>query len=255
MTQSPVIIKRLHGAAELEDARLVCDLVWPKAGGGTEITKNLVTAMEHAGGYVSAAYLPEAPSRPVGAVVSFIARHRDAHGTWHTHLHSHMAAVLEEARDRGIGRLLKFDQREWALENQLAVVSWTFDPLVRRNARLNLLKLGATVNEYLVNFYGDMDDDLNTGDESDRMMAWWEVGSERVTQAVAGTLRPVTVLPAGARVIELPDDIVALRGANPAAAHDWRLRVREQVQSALADGLVLYGVDAADSYVFGRKED
>lgn len=252
-TSAGVVIRRLHGAEQLDDARLVCDLVWPKAA-GTEITKNLVTAMEHAGGYVSAAYLPEAPTQPVGAVVSFLGRHRDADGEWHTHLHSHMAAVLEHARDRNIGTLMKLDQRNWALENDIDVIAWTFDPLVRRNARLNLLKLGAGVREYLVNFYGDMDDDLNTGDESDRMMAWWELRSERVITALSTGLPRILVPPADSTVIALPEDIISLRQSDPTAAAVWRVRVREQVLGALAVGQVLIGLDAADGYVFAGSE-
>lgn len=254
MSQPEVIIRRLHGATELEDARVVCDLVWPKAGGGTEITKNLVTAMEHAGGYISAAYLPEAPTTPVGAVVSFIARHKDEAGNWQTHLHSHMAAVLESARNRGIGWSLKLDQRNWALENGLTEISWTFDPLVRRNAKLNLGKLGAGVKEYLVNFYGDMDDDLNTGDESDRLMAWWELDSDRVKAAVSKTLQPFATLPPGAIAIAVPDDIVALRSSDPKAAAEWRLQVRQQFVDALGHGLEVLGIDNEDRYVLGRKE-
>lgn len=249
---SEVIIRRLHGAAELDDARYVCDQVWPKAGGGTEITKNLVTAMEHAGGYVCAAYLPENPTSPVGAVVSFLGRHKSENGEWQTHLHSHMAAVLQQARNRQIGSLMKWDQREWALQNGIDVIAWTFDPLVRRNARLNLLKLGVGVSEYLVNFYGDMEDDLNTGDESDRMMAWWELNSERALRAKAGTLRPISTLPSGAVVVELPADIIDIRNRDMAEARVWRLKVRQQVLSALDDGLELIGLTEDDAYVFAK---
>lgn len=251
---SHVIIRRLHGVEELEDARHVCDSVWPSVAGGTEITQNLITAMEHAGGYMSAAYLQEAPHKPVGAVVSFLGRHKEADGQWHTHLHSHMTAVLESVRDKSIGTLLKRDQRLWAIDNGIETITWTFDPLVRRNARLNLIKLGADVSEYLVNFYGAMQDQLNHGDDSDRLMAAWHVTSERANAAAAGTLKPLTEIPHGAIVVELPEDIVALRQADMAAAKRWRLQVREQLTTALAEGYELVGLDVNDSYVFKKRD-
>lgn len=251
---SKVIIRRLHGVHELEDARSVCDSVWPSVAGGTEITQNLITAMEHAGGYVAAAYLPEAPKKPVGAVVSFLGRHKEADGEWHLHLHSHMTAVLETVRDKNIGTLLKRDQRAWAIENGIETITWTFDPLVRRNARLNLIKLGADVSEYLVNFYGAMQDQLNHGDESDRMMAAWHVNSARANAAAAGELHPLTDIPNDAIVVELPHDIVALRQADLSAAKEWRLRVRTLVTDAMNDGYVLTGLDSNDSYVFQKRD-
>ena len=45
---------------------------------------------------------------------------------------------------------------------------WTYDPLVSRNARFNLVKLGAVGTEYAVDFYGPMRDGVNDG-ESDRL--------------------------------------------------------------------------------------
>lgn len=249
---SSVIIRRLHGVHELDDARSVCDAVWPTTVGATEVTPNLITAMEHAGGYMSAAYLSHAPTTPVGAVVSFLGRHRGGDGQWHTHLHSHMTAVLEKVRDRSIGTLLKRDQRQWAIENDIETITWTFDPLVRRNARLNLVKLGADVSEYLVNFYGLMQDQLNHGDESDRMMAAWHVNSPKAQLAAAGGLQPLTTIPESAIVVPLPEDIVALRQHNLEEAQAWRVRVREQVTAAFADGYTIIGLDPNDSYVLDK---
>ena len=245
-----IVIRRLHGVHELQDARTICDTVWPSVVAGTEITQNLLTAMEHSGGYVCAAYPSNDLTKPVGAVVSFLGRHKKREGEWHTHLHSHMAAVLPEYRDRNIGTLMKMDQRAWALEHGIKVISWTFDPLVRRNARLNLLKLGASVSEYLVNFYGDMNDELNTGDESDRMMAWWELDSPRVEAALRGELTHIHDVPPHSVVVPLPEDIIAVRESDPKAAHQWRVTVREEVLGALSQGLSLIGLDEHDSYVF-----
>jgi predicted GNAT superfamily acetyltransferase len=66
------------------------------------------------------------------------------------------------------------------------VIAWTFDPLIRRNGYFNLVKLGARPVEYLRNFYGAMDDAINGGTETDRMLMHWDLGSDRVVEACAG---------------------------------------------------------------------
>lgn len=51
---------------------------------------------------------------------------------WRAHkpfLHSHMTAVLDGYRDRGIGRQLKLYQRRDALARGIALVEWTFAEL------------------------------------------------------------------------------------------------------------------------------
>ena len=99
-----------------------------------------------------------------------------------------------------------------------------------------------------------MQDQLNHGDESDRMMASWEVTSDRARAAAAGKLTALTEIPADARVIELPEDIVALRATDMASARAWRVQVREQVLDAMSHGLELIGLDKNDSYVFAKRD-
>ena len=68
---------------------------------------------------------------------------------------SHMLAVAREARGRGLGRELKVFQRELLLPLGVETVYWTYDPLVARNANLNLNRLGALPVEYVVHMYGE----------------------------------------------------------------------------------------------------
>jgi predicted GNAT superfamily acetyltransferase len=70
------------------------------------------------------------------------------------YLHSHMAGVRGEYRDRGVGRKLKLFQREEALGRGIRLIEWTFDPLELRNAHFNLNKLGAICRRYETNLYG-----------------------------------------------------------------------------------------------------
>ncbi len=264
-----VEVRSLHTLPELDDARAVWDAVWPTAPGATEITGNLIRAMEHAGGYVSGAY---SDGRMVGSCLAFLGRTREDSG-WHTHLHSHIAAATPGNADRGIGTALKLHQRAWALEHDVDRVVWTFDPLVRRNARLNLVKLGAVASEYLVDFYGRMDDALNAGEPSDRLLAQWDVASDRVVHALGGGSPTVSradllldgaedslvvnddgeprVVPSSARttLVALPGDIVDIRRRDGGLARAWRLAVREALAPVGAGEARVVGLTTDGCYV------
>ena len=248
-----VEVRSLVDLSELDDARGVFDAVWPASDGSTQVAANLMRALVHAGGYASGAYRD---GKPIGAALAFAGRHR-RDGAWHEHLHSHMAAVLDPFRDQHIGTALKMHQRVWALDHGIDTIVWTFDPLVRRNARVNLLKLGVDVDGFEVDFYGSMDDGINSGDPTDRLFAWWHLDSPRVFSASMGQLVPVdpidlVVSGRDAIEIELPEDIVALRSADPVAAAQWRIAVREAFLAAFADGFRVIGVSPIGNYVLER---
>ena len=238
---SGIRVEVLQTADELQAARDVCDAVWPSPDGGTQVTSNLLTAIAHSGGYVSVAR-DLATGESLAAVVALVGRHRTEHGVWESHLHSHMAAVVGHARDRGIGAAIKYDQRAWAAEQGIPLIGWTFDPLVRRNARLNLLKLGARVADYLPDFYGQMDDELNRGDRTDRLFVWWDTLVDH---------EPVEYdeIPDGGVVVDLPDDIVALRTSDPESAAWWRESVRQQMLPLMSAGWRVVGVTDDTAYV------
>lgn len=89
---------------------------------------------------------------------------------------SDMMAVLPKARGLKIGEQLKQLQRDLCLAVGVRTMYWTFDPLVARNAHLNLMRLGARASEYVVNMYGS-----NTGSplhgalDTDRWVASWDL--------------------------------------------------------------------------------
>jgi predicted GNAT superfamily acetyltransferase len=102
-------------------------------------------------------------------------------------LHSHMTAVLEGYRDRGIGRQLKLLQRQDALARGIELVEWTFDPLELKNAYFNLVRLGAIVRRFLPNCYGITTSPLHGGMPTDRLMAEWWLRSSRVEKILGET--------------------------------------------------------------------
>ena len=202
---------------------------------GTEITPNLLQAMVHSGAYLSGAFIDE---KCVGAAFAFPAT------TEGLHLHSHMTAVLVKYRDKGIGYSLKIDQWNWAKNNNYKEITWTFDPLVARNAKLNLIKLGVDISAYYPNFYGDMPDALNAGDESDRVMASWKVYGE---QPVAKSV--ITNPDKADTLIKIPEDIVTIRSEDISENLKWRHKVREEFMRAFEKGGKVVGFSANNEYV------
>ena len=212
----------------------IFDETWPMES-GTEITPNLLQAMVHSGAYLSGAFVDQ---KCVGAAFAFSAT------TGGLHLHSHMTAVLNDYRDQGVGYALKIDQWQWAKKNNYKEITWTFDPLVARNAKLNLIKLGVDISAYYPNFYGDMPDALNAGDESDRVMASWKVVGE---QPLA---KSVITNPSGSdRLIKIPEDIVAIRSEDISENLKWRHKVRDEFMRAFEKGGKVVGFSANNEYV------
>jgi predicted GNAT superfamily acetyltransferase len=231
---SEIKIRLLLSIEEQSMGRAVFDHTWAMDA-GTEITPNLLQAMVHSGAYLSGAFIG---NECVGAAFAFPAT------TGGLHLHSHMTAVVEKYRDRGVGYLLKIDQWQWAKKNNYKEITWTFDPLVRRNAKLNLLKLGADIASYHPNFYGDMPDALNAGDESDRVLASWKVIGDKPVS------RNEIVEPLASDIlIAIPEDIVAIREKDLSENLKWRHQVRDQFVDAFAKGGHVIGFSANSEYV------
>lgn len=228
------------------DVRQVFDAVWGDYD-GTQVQPDVLRAITFAGGYACVAY---AGDQAVGSCFGVVGRSQVG-GRWHDHLHSHSAAVLEEYRNRSVGKAMKSHQRAWALSQGLDSIQWTFDPLMRRNARLNLLKLGAQAIAYEVNMYGSLGDLVNLDDPTDRLLLNWDLPSDRAASALRAGLEPLGLgdFP-GATLIEAPDDIAALRASDSNAAHEWRLRMREQMLDAFGRGMTMQGITETGTYVF-----
>jgi predicted GNAT superfamily acetyltransferase len=108
----------------------------------------------------------------------------------HSYLHSHMVGVRKDYRDAGLGRRIKFFQREDAIARGFELIEWTFDPLEIKNAYLNIEKLGAITRRYTVNQYGITTSPLQGGLPTDRLVAEWWLTSKRVEAALKGEKKP-----------------------------------------------------------------
>ena len=229
-----VLVKSLNTVSNHRFAREIFDITWPMES-GTEITPNLLQAMVHSGAYLSGAFVE---NKIVGAAFAFPATNSGLH------LHSHMTAVLDEYRDKGVGYALKIDQWNWAKKHKYSHISWTFDPLVRRNAKLNIVKLGVDISAYYPNFYGTMPDALNAGDESDRLMVSW---STDIDEPKAREL--ITHPKTDDILIEIPEDIVAIRSKDQSESMKWRRQVRDQFLAAFEKNGKVIGFSAKNEYV------
>ena len=126
---------------------------------------NIFKIHAHTGGVVALA--EDADGRPIGFVFGFPAYAESQ--LWH---HSHMLAVRPEARGMGVAEALKRHQRARVLAQGLTRMTWTFDPLVTRNARFNLGKLGARAVSYHPEWY--VSEDI----PADRLMIAWDLTRE-----------------------------------------------------------------------------
>ena len=218
--------------------------VW---GGASEvIPADVAVASGHAGGYFAATF---DGAKIVAASYGFLGEHQGLRT-----LHSHATA----STIAGAGFDLKQHQRDWAIASGLDAITWTFDPLVRRNCYFNFVKLGAVAVEYLENFYGEMHDELNRGDESDRFLALLSLkaktdeptlgasaaqtllhnrNNEPITVGTTETIRSIAARNAFA--VELPEDIEAMRAILPGLARRWRASVRDLLLPSFEQGAVV----------------
>ena len=257
-TRSGVAITEVEEMAELRQVSRLWEEVWGRNDEGVPLNSELLRSLAHAGGAVTVAR--DRDGAILGAAALVLA---EAASTY-----SLIAATRPAVADRGIGFALKLRQRAWALDRGLTTMRWTFDPLVGRNARFNLTKLGSGIGGYVASFYGRMADDINAGDDADRLVAQWRLDAPAAVAASEGTAREpgepdlarcavVAVAPDGepGYVIaedgawcRVPRDVVALRRTDPAASSLWRGLVREAFADASRRGLTATGMTRSGWY-------
>ncbi|TFD65676.1 chorismate synthase [Cryobacterium ruanii] len=246
----------LAGFLEIE---ALFNRVWLLPPGESAIPCELLRSISHAGCNVSAAR--DQAGRIIGAAAAIVTPQSQS-------MYSLIAGVLPGISDRGVGFALKQHQRAWGLARDLTAMTWTFDPLVSRNARFNLSKLGAYASAYAIDFYGPMQGEMNANDESDRLVAVWPLTSaesaacseERPIPVRRPVFQPKDVLrhgPDGDPVLvaannalwcRVPTDIVALRKQNPQVAADWRRSIRSTFTDVFASGHIARGVSRDGRY-------
>ena len=237
MSAPDFIIRDLHQAPEMVVLEDIQRSAWgyPE----TEVHPgNIFRIHAHTGGVVAAAF-PAAGGEITGEAFGFVygfPAYREGR-VWH---HSHMLALRPEFRGSGAAAALKWHQASRVREMNLETITWTFDPLVARNARFNLGKLGARAVSYHPEWY------VTETLPADRLMVDWDVTNPAPAHAApspdglrvleAAGLAPGTpTLDADAPrlLAEVPLDAFQLPAPLPLA---WRLALREVLGHYLAAG-------------------
>ncbi len=246
--------------ATVEDADLlneVIEVTW----GGQHLDREVVRALAISGNTSWGAFDGE---RLIGFVLGWAGVDEDG-----LHVHSHMLASIPDRRHAGVGESLKLAQRAQALDQGIDVVRWTFDPMVARNAWLNLGKLGVVVDRFARSFYGDMSDAINQGERSDRVTVAWNLRRDPGPHVVAAdpidlvmrspgaAPQPAVadVAPTVAARIEVPAEYHDLRVSDPELGAAWRDAVAGALERCLDAGMLGAAFDRARSaYVFATPD-
>jgi predicted GNAT superfamily acetyltransferase len=264
---SPPVIKILEAPEDMPAVEALQRAVWP--GSETDIVPAhmLITAV-HNGGLLVGAFVE---NQLVGFVFGFPGIEFTPDGPRPKHC-SHMMGIHSDQRDSGIGFALKRAQWQMVRHQGLDHITWTYDPLLSRNAYLNIAKLGAVCNTYRRSEYGDMRDGLNAGLPSDRFMVDWWINTRRVERRLSkrarrtlrlddfskAELQPLYSLhPSGHNdqwlrppehfsplegnltLAEIPSDFSALKDADFSLARDWRFFLRELFETAFSAGYIV----------------
>jgi predicted GNAT superfamily acetyltransferase len=203
---------------------------------------------------------------------------------------SHQLGVRPDWQSRGVGYALKVAQREAVLNQGVRLITWTYDPLESKNARLNIAKLGAVCNTYIVDYYGELNDDLNRGLATDRFQVDWWIAARRTETRLTRNRPPLKLqhylevdtpicnavqwnehdLPVCADsieppssdrfLVEFPADFQAVKRVDHRLAVAWRSHLRSICESAFASGYTVIdyvhepGPRARSFYVMQRLD-
>jgi predicted GNAT superfamily acetyltransferase len=242
-----VALRPLSSLDQFDDAIGVMVATW----GAFQLPpREVIVALAHSGNVPLGAYDDE---RLVGFVLGWAGVDEEG-----LHVHSHMLAALPDRRHRGVGYALKLGQRAQALDQGIHLARWTFDPLVARNAWFNLGKLGAVADRFDRAFYGEMSDEINRGDRTDRLVVRWELDPDPAPRSVPEGLPTVLAAegdrdapvpgkasapsPDGA-VVEVPREHAELRRRDADLASRWRDAVAEALEECFGAGLIVGAFD------------
>lgn len=248
--------------SELDDLRAVLELFEAIWGEDRMFAVEVLRALSTHGSPILGAFRD---GRMVGAQVGFLGRTGDE-----LLLHSHVTGVEPSLQHAGIGAALKWAQRDWALANGIDLVTWTFDPMISRNAYFNLRKLGARTDRFLRDFYGEMRDLFSGGDRSDRLEVSWRLRAPHVERAAGG--EPVAVPATGSPsllderdgrplprdvdaprvLVRVPTEYLRLRDEDLELARAWRDAVADALEGAFARGYAAVDFLRGGAYVLER---
>jgi predicted GNAT superfamily acetyltransferase len=262
------VIRLIEDANTMLQVESLQRVVWPGSETSVVPVHVLRSTVQH-GGILIGAWIDD---RLAGFVYGFPGAYATPDGLRLEH-YSHMLAVHPDYRAQGIGFVLKRAQWQMVRHQGIDRITWTYDPLLSRNAWLNITRLGAVCNIYYRDFYGSMQDDLNKNLPSDRFQVDWWVNSSRVTHHLSRRCRPpltlahylsgeVTIInpaslgiggwmepgeweqdrgepPAPLLLVEIPEDFLSLKADHPDLALHWREHTRQVFEALFQQGYLV----------------
>jgi predicted GNAT superfamily acetyltransferase len=224
-----IVVRKCEGIEEYRACVELQKAIWGEA--DLEVVPDTVFVVaEHTGGQILGAF---DGNHMVGFTLAMPGIRNGG-----AYLHSHMTGVLEEYRDRGVGRMLKLSQRDEALSRDIRLIEWTFDPLEMRNAYFNLNRLGAIARRYLRNVYGITSSPLHRGLATDRLIAEWYLDSPRVLSALHGEWAEAQC----AESIEIPAGLERWKANDVPQLRSLQSKIRENFADHFAKGHAAVGV-------------
>jgi predicted GNAT superfamily acetyltransferase len=244
-----IVIRPLASIADYDEAVALQDETGG-AGFSDRVPAAILRVCQKVGGVSAAAF--DADGRMLGFVFGLTGVRDGRLVHW-----SDMLAVREHARGKHLGERLKIYQRDVLRDIGVQTMFWTFDPLVARNAHFNLNRLGASIADYVPNFYGaNTGSILHGGLPTDRLVAEWELTASTAAPARSpngtatrnedvprtsivdgGEPRGIVPLPDAARVrVPIPRDIETVLSSDTGVALSWRLATRDAIMHYLARG-------------------
>jgi predicted GNAT superfamily acetyltransferase len=212
------------------------------------VPTRLMTVSTHIGGLVLGAYDGE---EMIGFSLALPGVKPGGKAYWH----SHMTGLAPAFQGQGIGRRIKFRQREEAQRAGIDLIEWTFDPLEIRNSYFNLERLGVVVRSYVPNQYGITSSRLHGGLPTDRLVAEWYVNSPRVQAIVDQGERVDRSVEA---TVEVPLQVGQWRRDDIGKVRQTQEALRARFLELLGNGLGVVGYRVSSEqgvFELGRFDD
>lgn len=262
-----IAIRTLHSVDEMSAAVDLQRVYW---GNNMEdlVPEHMLLSIARYGGHIHAAY---DGGKMVGLLIGFLGAdiHPDnaVDAPSQLYVMSKRMVVLPEYRGQRIGEYLKQAQRQFAMRHNIQLVLWTFDPLLSRNAYLNLHKLGAVGQKYEKDYFG-----TSAGNpvlSADRLQVNWWVNhpllneQKEIDFANLPVVNSVSLSDDGLLIpndfqlleneilrLEIPIEFAPLERVDPDLAKRWRDFVRHAFTELLNAGYLATDFARIENRVF-----